>query len=76
MFNLILKYTNTKIQALFTQLELIYCKIKDKNHQGNIARKCNCGCVHSAYILKPVLSEWNLITRIDALVFVISIREG
>ena len=24
------------------------------------ARKVNCSCVYSAYILKPVLSGWNL----------------
>ena len=28
--------------------------------QGNNARKVNCGCVYSAYILKPVLSGRNL----------------
>jgi len=27
---------------------------------GCNARKVNCSCVHSAYILKPVLSERNL----------------
>ena len=34
------------------------------------ARKVNCSCVYSAYILKPVLSGRNLKTRIDASVFV------
>ena len=28
--------------------------------QGSTARKVNCGCVYSAYILKPVLSGRNL----------------
>ena len=30
------------------------------NPQGTNARKVNCGCVYSAYILKPVLSGRNL----------------
>ena len=34
------------------------------------ARKVNCSCVYSAYILKPVLSGRNLKKRIDASVFV------
>ena len=41
--------------------------------QGNNARKVNCGCVYDvylAYILKPVLSGRNLLSRIDASVFV------
>ena len=29
-------------------------------NQGNKARKINCCCVYSAYILKPVLSGRNL----------------
>ena len=37
--------------------------------QGTNARKINCSCVYSAYILKPVL--WaDLYTRIDGSVFV------
>ena len=28
--------------------------------QGYNERKVNCSCVYSAYILKPVLSGWNL----------------
>ena len=42
----------------------------DKLVQGTNARKVNCGHVYSAYILKPVLSCRNLLTRIDASVFV------
>ena len=38
--------------------------------QGCNVRKVNYGCVYSAYILKPVLSGWNLYTRIDALLLV------
>ena len=34
------------------------------------ARKDNCSCVYSAYILKPLLSGRNLLTRIDTSVFV------
>ena len=44
--------------------------------QGYNARKVNCCCVYSAYILKPVLSGQNLLTRIDSSVFVYSIRAG
>ena len=35
-------------------------KAKDWNYQGCNVRKVNCGCVYSAYILKPVLSGRNL----------------
>ena len=28
----------------------------DRMNQGTNGRKVNCGCVYSAYILKPVLS--------------------
>ena len=38
--------------------------------QGTNARKINCSRVYSAYILKPVLSGRNFLTRIDASVFV------
>ena len=40
------------------------------NAQGYNARKVICSCVYSANILKPVLSGRNLLTRIDASVFV------
>ena len=43
----------------------IFCYIQEFN-----VRKVNCSCVYSAYTLKPVLSGWNLQTRIDASVFV------
>ena len=33
---------------------------EDKFDQGTNARKVNCGCVYSAYILKPVRSGRNL----------------
>ena len=33
---------------------------KNSSAQGTNARKVNCGCVYSAYILKPVLSGRNL----------------
>jgi len=36
--------------------------------QGTNKKKVNCGRVYSAYILKPVLSERNILPRIDALV--------
>ena len=38
--------------------------------QGCNARKVNCSCVYSVYILKPVLSGRNLGKRKDASVFV------
>ena len=52
-----------------TEKELIR-KIETIKTQGYDARKVNCSCVYSAYILKPVLSGRNLKTRIDASVFV------
>ena len=35
-------------------------QLLNKIEQGTNARKVNCGRVYSAYILKPVLSGWNL----------------
>ena len=40
--------------------ENISIQTGDSSMQGNNARKVNCGCVYSAYILKPVLSGRNL----------------
>jgi len=46
-------------------------RFKDPLDQSYYARKVNCSCVYSAYILKPVLSGRNLWTRIDASMFVL-----
>ena len=50
-----------------TQKILVF---KVQPYQGTNARKVNCSCVYSAYITKPVLYGRNLLTRIDASVFV------
>ena len=41
-------------------IQLTIFRNKDIVLQGYNARKVNCGCVYSAYILKPVLSGRNL----------------
>jgi len=41
-----------------------------KSYQGTNARKVNCSCVYSAYILKPVLSGQNSCYRVKALTWI------
>ena len=53
-----LAYTISKGLAYTISKGLAY--IITHTLQGNNARKVNCGCVYSAYILKPVLSGRNL----------------
>ena len=48
----------------------LFTESYENYHQGYNARKVNCSCVYSAYILKPVLSGPNLYTKIDESVFV------
>ena len=50
-------FQSTKLEEIFLTIWL---------QQGYNARKVNCSCVYSAYILKPVLSGRTLQTRIDA----------
>ena len=56
----------SKVQCKTGQLkertgqELIIYLSTEGYHQGCNVRKVNCGCVYSAYILKPVLSGRNL----------------
>ena len=59
-------FGNINFQNLKTYL--IYAS----SDQGCKARKVNCSCVYSAYILKPVLSGRNLQTRIDISVQLVS----
>ena len=57
-------------QTVYKQAKFMCCIIllyysqesynMDTMSQGSNARKVNCGCVYSAYILKPVLSGRNL----------------
>ena len=45
----------------FSQISGLYLtNFRDRGKQGYNARKVNCSCVYSAYILKPVLSGQNL----------------
>ena len=55
------------------EIFIVYNHLNSKHQECN-ARKVNCSCVHSAYILKPVLFGRNLYTRIYASVFVLYSR--
>ena len=53
LFDLVFCVPGAKFNAPFSRLVF-------QLFQGCNARKVNCGCVYSAYILKPVLSGRNL----------------
>ena len=58
-----------KHRLIILVLFSIYTYFIHTYKQGNKARKVNCCCVFSAYILKPVLSGLCLLIRIDESVF-------
>ena len=64
MFNIAIKWKYGRFTILFIikLKDLRYKFLCYKTHftQGTNARKVNCGRIYSAYILKPVLSGWNL----------------
>ena len=53
---------NSTYVGLFVLMFTSYYQLYPRHdiNQGCNVRKVNCGCVYSAYILKPVLSGWNL----------------
>ena len=51
---------NLKCNSIQWESHLVTESYNESYHQGYNARKVNCSCVYSAYILKPVLSGRNL----------------
>ena len=51
---------NLKCNYIQWESHLVTESYNESYHQGYNARKVNCSCVYSAYILKPVLSGRNL----------------